>query len=205
MRVAVKRLNLDRHPEPLTRRQTGEVLVKIDISVTCINVDDQSFGSVYPQPPSGGSGRILQTCSSGPPGSVVLSHGRNFPSRIETVGRLPAIASTSRTAGTFRVGLKLPFGSCSFTRRFGRTAGTFRVGLKPFIVSRWTVKSCRTAGTFRVGLKPSRRSTVESETNCHTAGTFRVGLKRQRQAGAFAPADESHGRNFPSRDPIRRC
>ncbi len=90
MRVAVKRLNLDRHPEPLTRRQTGEVLAKIDIPVTCANVNDRSFGSVYPQPSLGGSGRILQTRRSGPPGSVVLSQSRNFPSRIETTATYTA-------------------------------------------------------------------------------------------------------------------
>ncbi len=153
-RDPVKRPNLDRHPEPPTRRQTGEVLAKIDISVTCTNVNDQLFGSVYPQPPPGGSGRILQTRSSDPPGSVVLSQGRNFPSRIETRtsprpphGRRPSqgrnfpsrietfvgqssLVWLSRRAGTFRVGLKLLVSLLS-TEDGGRRAGTFRVGLKP--------------------------------------------------------------------------
>ncbi len=86
LRAPVKRLNLDRHPEPPTRRQNGEVLAKIDNPATCTNINDHPFGSVYPQPLPGGSGRILQTRSSDPPGSVVLSQGRNFPSRIETGG-----------------------------------------------------------------------------------------------------------------------
>ncbi len=132
MRVAVKRLNFDRHPEPLTRRQTGEVLAKIDIPVTCANVNDHHFGSVYPQPSLGGSGRILQTRRSGPPGSVVLSHGRNFPSRIETP-----------------LNVILPVQPCD-----GRTAGTFRVGLKQGNLTGWRGEQrCRRAGTFRVGLK----------------------------------------------------
>ncbi len=107
LRAPVKRLNLDRHPEPPTRRQNGEVLAKIDIPVTCTNINDHPFGSVYPQPPPGGSGRILQTRRSNPPGSVVLSQGRNFPSRIETaMPTKKTIPISSRRAGTFRVGLK---------------------------------------------------------------------------------------------------
>ncbi len=98
-RDPVKRPNLDRHPEPPTRRQTGEVLAKIDIPVTCTNINDHPFGSVYPQPPLGGSGRILQTRSSDPPGSVVLSQGRNFPSRIETLSNTQEPSSNLSSQG----------------------------------------------------------------------------------------------------------